>query len=535
MKLKLVVKAGPGVYWPENPQVETEWGTPVAPPTSRYFLRDLLAAKATHDWDLTIDPLLMRLGAMTKQDLDRDALRLKVAGQGTIPAVEGKEVIGGLQDLLASAYLGIKPDITAVPEPEDRDLTILTNQVPRKLPDAQRAAFAVEALSWVRPASLRRRDEALNGGQAAGTTVVPARNLDGRSTVRAGKLIDISHVPVEQAQTVRRSSPLVFEAMLSGRVRSPRSAHRVATDKQLETEEERAEAIEVVIADQSAPGHVGVRNYKEFARSLHARKHRLPEPKKDARRFEIIHADLRHVLRDVMAGTLKLDPYDLCFADPMWGEPDTPDICEAIAELWTLVGTPGGILCILPGMGQHKPGTGNQIECAARMSKHLHYICSGSYRMLNIGNNNLGDVRRVNAMTLWFFSKGTPGWPLLGNEATSRAPEATFDINQRNLDSIVELLGEMGMRPGLRVLDPTACTGTTGVATIMLSGAFFTGIEVDPRRVEIAKARCSKAETECEPVSSDCAGVRTGQDRPPSKGPLQNDKGGNDRESRGRP
>ena len=72
-------------YWPPVVQARAEWGDPVADVGTPYFLRDILVSKIQHVHNLTVHPLLLRLTPLTKDDIERDAERVKV-NQGQILA-----------------------------------------------------------------------------------------------------------------------------------------------------------------------------------------------------------------------------------------------------------------------------------------------------------------------------------------------------------------------------------------------------------------------------------------------------------------
>jgi hypothetical protein len=513
MKFKLVIPARPGKpwssdplspdYWPDVVKARTEWGDPVADAGTPYFLRDILVSHVlrVHNWN--VHPLLLRLSPITREDIERDAARVDVR-QGEILAARmgpglPPVVFKGLRELLACAYLGQEPKVSEIEPPKDLALDILKDRAPEKVPDAFRAAAAVVTFDYMHPEARKRSNQNLRRGKnpperperSPGHHSEKEKEKEGRTTERIAKIAGLDPKTIKKTRTIQLRSSVALEAMLSMRIRSVTLAKRVVDEGQLETEDERAEALEVLIANQSKPGHIGLLAFKAFLRRLYARKHPLAEPLENPKRFEIILGDCREIFK---TKTLKRDHFDRAFFDPMWGSPGLADLCDAVAQECAHVLKPGGILCALIGMGTH--GKDDQIECALRMKHHLRYLGTGSLRMLKAQDNNLSWLTNMEAMTLWFFSRGEPT-VVLGNEATSPRPDTKYDINQRNLDGMLELFRKLQVGPAMSVLDPTCCTGTTGVAALKL-GARFTGVELDDERVEIARRRCSEAEREAE-------------------------------------
>jgi DNA modification methylase len=70
-------------------------------------------------------------------------------------------------------------------------------------------------------------------------------------------------------------------------------------------------------------------------------------------------------------------------------------------------------------------------------------------------------------------------------------PEKDGHPWQQSVDPVLQLL-EQASSPGDLVCDPFTCTGTTGVAALML-GRRFLGCEIDPRSVAFARDRLAKA------------------------------------------
>ena len=290
-------------------------------------------------------------------------------------------------------------------------------------------------------------------------------------------------------------SPVVFAAILSDMIWSMPTARRIVKSKHMLNEDERAEAVALMKDYNRKPAAVTLRAWREFEKAMYARHNPEPEVSagKDSKRFKILKGRFQNV-----AKTWKNRTFDLCFCDPLWGEPDT---CEGIAELWSRVGKPGSLLCLMPGMGR-------QDEAVVRVRKHLDYVCSGSWRSQNSRRgpgfriqDSVAGLRRISVQPLWFFAvRGAPPNELLDNEfeARNRLREPPHkDVNQRDLGAMIDVIAAMQIKPGQEVLDMCCCTGTTGVAAL-LAGARFTGIEVVPERVKLAEARCAQAQREDE-------------------------------------
>ena len=490
-----------------------------AKPESRYGIElvhttDGLVV-STENLPLAVDPLLLSLSPLTFMQLLAAAERVRAHGQRAIKTIKtdkGDLLISGIEDYLACRFLKIDPELTKVATPEDLPFFILSEHVPRHVWKPQRAAMA--ALTVERYATIARagkieklKARAEEKEVRTGSVRTPSDDEAVRATKMAARAAQIGREAVDQALAILRRSKgkkgsqdhevtganVLFRAMLDGSLRQMSWANRIFKHQALDSEDMREGAIRALSDGRSRHTKDLVTAFREYVRKITRPALGQGAAAATPERYQVLGGDLREV-----GATLPDRSFDRAFADPLWGTPENPETCEEIAKLWARVGKPGAIICFLPGVG-------DQIECVQRIAKHLTYMATGNYRLTGYTKPLPGFLDRMEDMPLWYFCVGKqPEVTLTGQSSTSNRPQAMLDVNQRDLSSVVTILENMKTLPGMKVLDPVCCTGTTLVAAMKL-GCHGVGIEREAERVTIARGRCNHYETKGFDITEDPA------------------------------
>ena len=316
----------------------------------------------------------------------------------------------------------------------------------RHLTASQRAAIAVEVMPRLEAEAKERQIK------LAGTRPNLSQKIDqgnnGKSAEHAAQIVGTNRQYVSDAKKIKDEAPDLFEQVRSGQT--------TISDAKRETREREKTA-----------------RHKTAASRIDG------TTKSD--RWDVHCGNFTDV-------SARFEPhsFDVIITDPPYPK-EYLSLYGTLAEESVRLLKPGGSLVVMCGQS-YLP------EILALMVPHLTYQWMSAY-LTPGGQSAQLWTRKVNTFwkpILWFVN-GTYSGDWKGDVLKSQENDKRFHGWGQSESGMADIVERFSL-PGDTILDPFCGAGTTGVVAVEM-GRKFTGIDIDPKAIEMTKERLTNATT----------------------------------------